>query len=218
MKKILLADDHQIVLDGLHSIIDKIEGYQVVALAANGSEAVKKAAMLDLDIIILDLDMPGMDGIKATQKIRETNEDVKIIILSMHNEKSLTKKAIDSGANGYILKSADVVEFEHALNTVQKGKNYYSADVTNSLLNSDSDQTHSKYMLTESVSLQLARLSKREMEVLRLIVKGMGNKEVGEKLFISHRTVDSHRTNLMKKLEVHNLASLVKVALQAGIL
>jgi two-component system response regulator NreC len=213
-QKILVVDDHQLVLDGLISIVKEMGGFEIIASAHNGKEALQLQETMSPDIILMDIDMPIMNGLEATRRIKQKSAEQKVIILTMHNETSLIKKVMDIGADGYVLKNADREEFYNALCSVAKGKTYFSSEVTQSLLNPDKNGSSS--FKIEVDTIQLSKLTEREVDVLRLIAEGLSNREIGEELYISHRTVDTHRTNLMKKLEVHNIAGLIKFAIKSG--
>ncbi len=212
--KILVVDDHQLVLDGLSSIIGELEDFEILASAHNGKEALDIASNLNPDIILMDIDMPIMNGLEAMRRIKEEDSSQKVIMLTMHNEASLIKKVMEIGADGYVLKNADRSEFYNALCAVAKGKSYFSSEVTQSLLNPEQKKSTAFNVSTDTV--QLSKLTEREVDVLKLIAEGLSNKEIGEQLFISHRTVDTHRTNLMKKLDTHNIAGLIKFAIKNG--
>lgn len=213
---LLIVDDHQLVLDGLVAIVNDIDGFEIKGSARNGKEGIRIAEALNPDIILMDIDMPIMNGLEATRRIKSTNPSAKIIILTMHNEASLIKKVMEIGADGYLLKNADQEEFYNALCSVAKGKSHFSAEVTEALLNPSKKFTTS--FEVDSDTVQLSKLTEREVDILKLIAEGLSNKEIGDKLFISHRTVDTHRTNLMKKLEVHNIAGLIKFAIKNGMI
>jgi two-component system response regulator NreC len=214
-QSILLVDDHQLVLDGLVSIINELEDFEIVASATNGKEGVQLAETFNPNIILMDIDMPVMNGLEATRQIKAQKKETKVIILTMHNEVSLIKKVMEIGADGYLLKNADREEFYNALCSVSKGKSYFSAEVTERLLNPDKLKTSN--FVVEHDTVQLSKLTEREIDVLKQIAEGYSNKEIGDKLFISHRTVDTHRTNLMKKLGAHNIAGLIKFAIKNGL-
>ena len=202
---VLLTDDHQIIIDGLKSLLKNSDEIIVAAEANNGREALRILGLLSIDVLLMDIDMPIMNGIEALKEIRKQFRDVKVIILSMHNEAGMIKSLIDLGANGYMLKSCSQDELIGAIKKVASGKSYFSADVTLALLK-PANLEQKNEILTE-----------RETEILKLIAAGFSNKEIGDQLFISHRTVDTHRTNLMKKLDVNNIAGLISYAIKNGI-
>ena len=212
---IILVDDHQLVLDGLVSIVRELSDFEILGSAINGKEGVDLIQTMNPDIVLMDIDMPIMNGLEATRRVKHQLPDIKVIILTMHNEASLIKKVMDIGADGYLLKNSDRDEFHAALNAVIAGKSYFSLDITRALLNQDTKRSLS---FEDSDAVQLSKLTEREIDILKNIAEGLSNKEIGEKLFISHRTVDTHRTNLMKKLEVHNIAGLIKFAIKNGLI
>ncbi len=203
--KILLVDDHQIIIDGLKSLLQNSDEIVVVAEANNGREALRILDILEIDVILMDIDMPVLNGINTLKEITNRSYSTKVIILSMHNEAGMIKSLISIGANGYLLKSCAQEELIGAIRKVASGQSCFSTEVTLSLLNpTQSNQTTE--LLTE-----------RETEIIKLIAEGFSNKEIGSKLYISHRTVDTHRTNLMKKLDVSNIAGLISYAIRNGI-
>ena len=203
---VLLTDDHQIIIDGLKSLLNNQEEINVAAHANNGREAIRILGLLSIDVLLMDIDMPVMNGIDALKEIRKSYPNVKVIILSMHNEAGMIKNLIEMGANGYLLKSCSQSELINAIKKVASGQSYFSTDVTLALLKPSANQGQPNELLTE-----------RETEILKLIAGGFSNKEIGDQLFISHRTVDTHRTNLMKKLDVNNIAGLISYAIRNGI-
>lgn len=206
--RILIADDHQIVTDGLKNILRDIEGLRVVACASDGEEAVEICKTLTIDMVLMDIDMPKLTGIEATKKIKAQFGHIKILVLSMHNEKGVIQKVVEAGADGYLLKNTNQNELINAIKKICSGEKVFSSDVTMILLSkSGVTETNEDKELVES-------LTEREIEILKLISEGLSNKEIGDQLFISHRTVDTHRTNLMKKLNVHNIAGLIRFALK----
>jgi DNA-binding NarL/FixJ family response regulator len=206
--KVLLVDDHQIIIDGLKSLLRDSDEIIVVAEANNGREALRILDILEIDVILMDIDMPVMNGINTLKEIGKQSFGVKVIILSMHNEAGMIKSLIELGANGYLLKSCPQDELIGAIKKVAAGQSYFSTDVTLSLLNPAGTSNHDK---------KNELLTDRENEILKLIAAGFSNKEIGDQLFISHRTVDTHRTNLMKKLDVNNIAGLISYAIKNGI-
>ena len=212
-KRILIVDDHQLIIDGLRGFIESNSDYQIVGEANTGTEAIRLASVLSPDLILMDIEMPEMSGIQACQEIKKSLPKIKIIIVSMHNEKQLIKKLIDQGADGYLLKNSHQKEVMDAIEKVLNNQIYLSNDVTLSLLDkSQVKSTHGSDVTT------IAQLTEREVEILKLVAQGMTNKEVGDSLNISHRTVDTHRTNLMKKLDVTNVAGLIRFAFKNGLI
>ena len=207
--KILLVDDHQIIIDGLKSVMKNTNDISVVGEANNGREAIRLLSILNIDVILMDIDMPVMNGIEALKEIKRNLRDVKVIILSMHQESAMIKNLISIGADGYLLKNTNQDELVEAIRKVAGGKHCFSSGVTMSLLNETKNNS-------KSVDLQSEALTEREIEILKLIAEGFSNKEIGSKLFISHRTVDTHRTNLMKKLNTNNIAGLISFAIKNG--
>ncbi len=205
--RIIIVDDHQLIVDGMKALLAAEPDLQVVGEASNGKEALKLLELVEADLVLLDIDMPVMNGIETAKKLRILYPDLSIIILSMHAEQGLVKNLIEIGADGYLLKNSSREEVVEAISKVTRGEKYFSTEVTLSLLNTTGGPRNPK----ESI-----RLTDRESEILTLIAEGFTNKEIGDQLFISHRTVDTHRTNLMKKLEVNNLAGLISYALKNG--
>ncbi len=207
--KVLLTDDHQIIIDGLKSLLKNSDEIVVAAEANNGREALRILELLSIDVVLMDIDMPVLNGIETLKEIRKQFRNVKVIILSMHNEAGMIKSLMDIGANGYLLKSCSQDELIGAIKKVSTGQNYFSTDVTLALLNTSG---------TSNPEQKNEILTDRETEILKLIAAGFSNKEIGDQLFISHRTVDTHRTNLMKKLDVNNIAGLISYAIRNGII
>ena len=211
--KILLADDHQIVLDGLKSLLSDINDFEVIGAVINGKDAVDFIATKEKpDIAVLDIDMPVMNGINATREIKKNFNGVRVLTLSMHNEKGVIQTLMDAGADGYILKNSSREELEKGIRAICRGETFFSTDVTMSLLNQSTEITANNELPEE-----VKDLTEREVEILKLVAEGYSNKEIGERLFISHRTVDTQCTNLMKKMDVHNVAGLIRIALKSGL-
>ncbi len=213
-KRVLIVDDHQLIIDGLKGFLIGNDAYQVVGEANTGSDAIKLAEVLSPDLILMDIEMPGISGIQACLEIKKQYPETKVIIISMHNEKQLIKKIIDQGADGYLLKNSSKDEVLDAMGKVSAGGIYLSQDVTMLLVGQDNPQSSGH----GSDTLAISNLTEREIEILELVAEGLTNKEIGEKLIISHRTVDTHRTNLMKKLEVTNVAGLIRFAFKNGLI
>jgi len=205
--KVLLVDDHQIVIDGIKSLLENTDDIQVVATANNGNEAISTLKLLTVDVILMDIDMPGINGIDATRQIHEKYKSIKIIMLTMHSESAMIKNLIEIGAHGYLLKNSSKEELVDAIYKVAKGAKYFSSEVTMSMLNPEKSKTS---------EIQID-FTQREIEIIHLLADGLTNKEIGDKLFISHRTVDTHRTNIMKKVGVNNVAGLISFAIKNGL-
>ena len=208
--KVLLVDDHQIILDGLQRLLADTPGIHCVASASNGSDALYRLQHLDVDVVLSDLDMPEMNGLELLARMRDERITAKVIILTMHDEAAVIQRVIDAGADGYLIKNSGKDDLLQAIKRVYAGERYFSSKVTESLLNQQTKTTAKDTLLSE--------LTERELEVLTGVAEGLSNKEIGEKLFISPRTVDTHRTNLMKKLSVNNIAGLVRIAMRSGLI
>lgn len=213
-KRILLVDDHQLIIDGLKGFIEDEPDYMVVGEANNGNDAIRLAEILKPDVILMDIEMPEVSGIQASEEIKKNHPGIKVIIVSMHQEKELIKKLVEKGVDGYLLKTSGKYEVLSAIATVINGHTYFSQDVTQSLLNKNKGTMN----VSNSEVMSLTFLTQREVEILRLVAEGLTNKEIGSTLYISHRTVDTHRTNLMKKLDITNVAGLIRFAFRSGLI
>jgi len=209
--RVLLVDDHQLIIDGLKSLMKDTDRIMVSGEANNGREALRMLDSITVDVVLMDIDMPVMNGIDTLKEIKKVKPRTKVIILSMHNESGMIKNLMALGADGYILKSTSQDELTRAIIKVAAGDKYFSTEVTLSLLN----DTHTDFQSTKQ---QTEILTAREEEILKHIAQGFSNKEIGTKLFISHRTVDTHRTNLMKKLNTGNIAGLISYAIKSGLI
>ncbi|MDI6047270.1 response regulator [Flavobacterium yafengii] len=204
--RVVLADDHVFVRDGIKSLLENEANIEVVGEATDGLEALKIVESFKPDLLILDIRMPNMTGIEVVEKLRSQNNLVKIVMLSMHESEEYVLKSIKAGADGYLLKGSSKEEFLKALQTIANGGKYFSGDISSILigqLNNSTSIQESKQMPDEE---QL--ITKREREILKLLLSGKGNKEIAEALDISKRTAEVHRFNLMKKLKVKNLMEL----------
>jgi len=209
---ILIADDHQIVRDGLKNILHSEIDLHVIAEASNGREAIKLASQLRPDLVIIDIAMPELNGIEATKQIIREMPDVKIIALSMHSDKIFIQGMFKAGASGYLLKNCAQQELIEAIRTVEINRKYISRDISDVLIGDYVDS------LSSSKENETSELSDREREILQLIVEGHSTREVADKLFISHKTVESHRKNIMEKLNIFNLPELTKYAIRTGLI
>lgn len=211
MIKIVIVDDHQMVSEGLKNLIENNGECKVISTAGNGQELLKLLEIVTPDIVLMDIDMPIMNGIETMAQLKIRFPAQKVIILSMHEESGLIKKLTDMGAKGFLFKNSDVEELTLAIKKVIKGGSYFTSNISLNLINNKLG-ADSGFGLDEKKNL----LTEREIEILKLIAEGLSNKEIGDRLFISHRTVDTHRTNLMKKLEVSNIAGLIRYAIKRG--
>ncbi len=210
--KILLVDDHVIVRDGIKLVIQSDPSLELVGEAGNGMEAVAKSADLKPDVIIMDIDMPVMNGIDAVKEIRKTNKDVKIIILTMYEKESFLIDGISSGINGYLYKMASMDELLQAIHSVYSGMEIYSPKITQILSTHLNRRTND----VNTVHSQEVFLSSREKEIVIKIAGGMSNKQIAEDLFLSIFTVKNHRKNIMHKLGYKKVNELVRYAMEKG--
>lgn len=208
MIRILLADDHKVLLDGFVSILDKDENIEVVATAQNGKEVLQLLGEQEVDIVLLDINMPELNGVETCKKIAKDFPDVKVIALSMYKQQSYVNRMKVNGAKGYLLKDDSAEEIVKAIHTVHEGKDYYSSQVM-AILNSQNLSRQD--LIVESIT-------RREKEVLELISQGMSSRLISEKLFVSYYTIETHRKSLLLKFDAKNTAELVKVALEIGVL
>ncbi len=212
--KILLADDHQIMIDGISALLEPIGDIEIVARVKNGKDAVQHCAILKPHVVLMDLDMPIMSGKVAAAKIKEEHPEIAVIILSLHNEKSVIQHLIQNGIDGYLIKSSSSEEVVQAIRAVHEGRKYFSTDTTLALTSLQSQSSPKP----NSSDLQLLNLlSARETEVLKAIGEGFTNKEIAQQLFLSTRTIDAHRANIMKKLEINKVTGLVRLAIKSGL-
>ncbi len=208
MVRIFLVDDHQMVIDGIASILADEKDVQVVGTASNGRDALDKIAIDSPDLILLDINMPEMDGIQVVKELRKNGDHTKVLILTMHNNAQFTKQLSELGVNGCILKNTGKAELLNAIKLVHKGEKYYGKAVTDSLLTS---------MEKTQEAVKKVKLTKREVEIVKLIANELTTNEIAEKLFISTLTVETHRKNIISKLKVKNAAGLVRFAFENGL-
>lgn len=203
--KTILVDDHTLFRKGMRFLLDEYDDIEIIAEASNGKELLDILSKEKADVVLIDIEMPVMNGIEATQKAMELYSDLKIISLSMYGEEEYYYKMINAGAKGFILKNSDIDEVTTAIRTVMNGATYFSSDVLYNVVKNITEVSEKKE--------NLPQLSEREAEVLKLICKGLSNEEIGEILFISKRTVEKHRANLLSKTNCKNTANLVMFAI-----
>jgi len=209
MKKIVIADDHKIIADGIKSMLAEMPNIEVVAMVYNGIQVLEILENTAVDLVLLDIDMPGMNGIDCVKEVLKKYPKTKISILTMYHERSLIKNFMEMGVQGYMLKTIPKEDFLYGIESILKGGECFNADITRVLLH---EEKSNQNPLQQNAALAL--LSTREIEIVKLIASGLTNSQIGEKLFISPHTADVHRTNIMKKINVHNVAGLVRFAFQ----
>ncbi|PKK37961.1 DNA-binding response regulator [Siphonobacter sp. SORGH_AS_0500] len=211
--RVAVADDHALFRRGLANILNTYDGIKVIIEAQDGQDLLTQMAFEAPDVILLDLQMPVMDGIKATEQLRLRFPDVKIIIISMHDDDGFVAHLMELGANGYIIKDSDPDEVVKAIQTVVKENYYYGAFINKVMHRRMLDKAKTK---KPSFTAQPA-LSERELEVLQLICSGLTNAQIAAKLFLSDRTVEGHRTRIMEKIGAKNTAAMVVYAVKNGL-
>lgn len=204
--EILLVDDHTLFRNGLKMLLDTLPGYEVTGEASNGKEFLGLIAKYDYDIVFLDIEMPEINGIEAARRAIEIKPELKIITLSMYGDEEYYDQMVEAGAKGFLLKNTNLQEVKTAIDTVMNGGNYFSQELMQSLLRN--------YKSIKEVKEPEAELSEREIEILLLICSGLSNQEIGDKLFISKRTVEKHRANIHYKTNCKNTAGLVMYAIK----
>lgn len=209
--RVLIADDHAIIRDGLVALLEKNKEIEVVGQAENGRRAVHLARKIQPDLVVMDVSMPDLNGIEATRQVLAENPDMKVIALSMHSDKRFVMGMLQAGAAGYLLKDCAAEELTTAITAVAAGKKYLSPDITGFVI--DDCLVHPEDSHTCAATL----LSNREREVLQLIAEGNSTRETADILFVSIKTIETHRRQIMKKLDIHSVADLTKYAIREGL-
>ena len=212
--KVLLADDHQMFLDGLSSLLSQLTDVEVVAVVNNGKEALEKIPAVSPDLAILDLNMPVMNGIETAKKIVERFPQIKVLGLTMENDLQSVNQMLQAGAVGYILKNTGKSELELAIRQVMKNEPYLSQSISNQL----AQNLLQNFQQKKDNQNALSSLTEREIEILKLIALENSNTEIADRLFISPKTVETHRKNLMRKIEVKNSLGVYKFAVKHKLL
>jgi DNA-binding NarL/FixJ family response regulator len=207
--RVLLADDHTLVRAGFRTLLQGLESVSIVAEAEDGREAVALTKSEHPDVVLMDIAMPRLNGIEATARIMETDPHIRVIILSMHPNEEYVLRALRVGAAGYILKDANLTELEMAIRSVAQGETYLSPPI--------SKQVADYVRRVDEETATLDRLTPRQREVLQLIAEGFTNREIAQQLGISTKTVESHRAHLMDRLDIHDIAGLVRYAIRTGL-
>ena len=215
MNRIFLVDDHAIVRDGIRALLTHEPGLEVVGEAAHGQDLLDQLPTTPTDIVLLDMNMPVLDGLATTQRLHAEYPTIKILVLSMLNHERYIAQLFSAGAHGYILKSADKSEILIAIQTVANGKQFLCSELGLAMLH----KVLAKAEPHEPIELKKAgQLTRRETEILRLLAEGLTTSEMAEKLFTSKRTIETHRQNILEKTQTKNTAALIKLAMTQGLL
>ncbi|WP_352402733.1 response regulator transcription factor [Pyramidobacter sp.] len=210
--RVLLADDHEMFLEGLRELLGKADGIELAGLARDGAEAVTAAERLQPDVVLMDMTMPQLNGIQATQKIAAGSPGTKVLVLSMHGDKNLIVESLKAGARGYVLKECSSQELCLAIQTVANGQYYLTPAILSTLIGDYLRLTESEAQSSN------CPLSDRELDVLKLLVNGCNAKQIAEQLSISKNTVDTHRRHILDKLGCNSMAELTRYAIREGYL
>jgi DNA-binding NarL/FixJ family response regulator len=208
----LLVEDHALVRAGLRALLDKADGLEVVGEAADGRQAVTMCEQLKPDLVLMDMAMPDLNGVEAARQIRSTFPHAKILMVSMHGSRQYIFEALKAGVNGYVLKEAAFTELLAAIKEVVEGRTYLSPKLSEVVM-----EDYVRRAQGGEKGSELEKLSAREREVLQLIAEGKSSTEIAKVLHISARTVDTHRHNIMEKLEIHSIAGLTRFAIRHGV-
>lgn len=211
--RVLVADDHAIVRTGIRHVLEGEPGFEVVGEASNGEEALALALERKPDVAVLDISMPGVTGLQATAELRRRCPETRVLMLSMHDNTEYVLESVRAGAHGYLLKDTAATELRGAIRAVHEGESYFSPAIASRL----SAVVRGEQPADTQLGL-IAQLTGREREVLLGVTRGLTNKEIAVELGISHRTVETHRESLMKKLRLRSVAELTRFALEAGLL
>jgi DNA-binding NarL/FixJ family response regulator len=211
--RVLLADDHGIVRRGLHYLLERSPGFEVVGEAADGREAVRLTDELNPEVVVMDIAMPNLNGIDATAQIVRKHPETGVIILSMHSDESYLVRALSAGAKGYLLKDSADLDLIRALTLVSQGKSFFSPAVAKVMLDD-----YVRHLAARGVVDRYDSLSEREREIFQLVAEGRSNKEIADLLFVSPNTIETHRAHIMEKLDVHSAVELVLYAVRRGLI
>lgn len=211
--RILLADDHALIRSGIATLLQANKDFVIVGEATDGEEAIQKTKELSPDVVIIDLSMPKLSGIEATAIIKKKYPSTSVLVLTMHENEEYVYQILKSGAGGYVLKSAGKEELSAAIRAVVKGEKFFSPRVSQLMAEGYIRRMEGQ----EKSTTTEVPLTKREIEILALVAKGLTNQQIASQLFISPRTVDTHRTNIMQKLDIHDVVNLVRYAIEHGI-
>ncbi len=212
--RILIADDHSVVREGLRALFSRVPEFSVVGEAADGTEVVQRVRETRPDVVVIDISMPGVNGIVAVRQIKHIRSSTRVLVLTIHDSEEYVHEMVGAGADGYVVKDAGKQELLAAVRAVHAGERFFSPGISKLIVEN--------FIRSSPVSFPAAQesggpLTRREIEVLRYIARGLTNAEIAQTMFLSVRTIGTHRTNLMHKLNIHNAAGLVQYALEHGI-
>ena len=210
--RVLIADDHEIVLDSLSMLLNSIEGIEVIGVVNDGKKALAFLEKNIVDVVLSDMNMPQMNGIDLTLQIRQRFPDVKVLMLTVSEDVAVIRAAFQAGVSGYVMKKAGKADLQKALKTVENGQKYFSDSVIFELMNPDLPK------FKEEILQQTVSLTDREIEIIKLISQEHSTIEIAEKLFISQGTVETHRHNILRKLNLKNSIGVIKYALKHGLI
>lgn len=208
--RILIADDHQLFLDGIKLLLHTADQFEVVCEANNGLEVLQKLEQEKVHLVVLDINMPQLDGVETAKRIKQQYPEVYILMLTMYSTDAFIKRLMRAGVDGYVLKENSQKELMAALETIASGKKYFAKEVMQAVMDSFNPSV-------KKVGMNQAHLTKRELDVLQLVVRELTAQEIADRLFISQSTVITHRKNIMRKLDVRNVAGMVRVATELGL-
>ncbi len=209
--RILLVEDHALVRAGMRALLQKIEGIEVIADVGDGWEAIKSVQTDPPDLVLMDIAMPGLNGLDATARIVKESPTTRVILLSMYANEEYLRQALQVGASGYLLKGAELAELELAIRTVSRGETYLTPTIAKYAVEAYRTKP-------EGLSGPLARLSSRQREILQLIAEGQTTKDIAQRLSVSVKTVETHRSQLMERLDIHDVPGLVRLAIRVGLI
>ncbi|HRR71364.1 MAG TPA: response regulator transcription factor [Syntrophorhabdaceae bacterium] len=213
--KVVLAEDHTLVRKGIKALLEELEGIDVVAEAGDGHEAINAVETSSPDIVLLDIAMPGLNGLEVASRITKDFPDTKVIVLSMHANEEYVFQSLKAGVAGYLLKDAGTAELELAIRSVIRGEIYLSPQISKQVVTDYMARTEGKTRAGQSMdSNPFEVLTSRQREILQLIAEGYTTKEIAKRLNISINTVEAHRTQIMEQLDIHNIAGLVRYAIR----
>ena len=213
--RVLVADDHEVVRKGLRSIVEEQPGWEVAGEACDGREAVDKARALRPDVAVVDVSMPGLNGLEATRQMLRHDAASKVLILTMHESDPLIRQVLDAGARGYLLKSDASRDLVTAVETIRRNKTYFTARVAQIVLDGYLDKKPHSVAATDAPA---SRLTPRQREIVQLLAEGKSSKEVAVALGLSVKTAETHRANIMRRLECHSVSELVRYAIRNKII